>query len=95
MGRRTNTFSEPTYPLVTVQRFQSLKCEVDTRQLEDLARYIKYAESATGQKPTEGEVIGAALAELFKLDRGFQKWKDRQENPSLRTISPAALSTGD
>jgi hypothetical protein len=28
------------------------------------------------------EIVGAAaLTELFKLDRGFQKWKDRSQKP--------------
>ena len=71
--------TEANYPLVSVQRFQSLKCEVHTRQLEELSNYIEYVESAAGEKPTEGEVVGAALAELFKLDKGFQKWKERPQ----------------
>ena len=76
MSRRANNLPESNYPLVSVQRFQSLKCDVNTRQLDELAKYISYVESASGDKPTEGEVVGAALTELFKLDRGFQKWKD-------------------
>lgn len=81
MSRRASNLPEANYPLVNVQRFQSLKCDVNTRQLEELANYIGYVESATGDKPTEGEVVGAALAALFKLDRGFQKWKE-QSNKS-------------
>ena len=76
MSKRANNLQEINYPLVSVQRFQSLKCDVNTRQVEELARYISYVESAAGEKPTEGEVIGAALSELFKLDRGFQRWKE-------------------
>src|SRR5947207_1778961 len=85
MSRRANSLPENNYPLVSVQRFQSLKCDVNTRQLEELATYIGYVESATGDKPTEGEVVGAALAELFKLDRGFQKWKDRSPKPDTNS----------
>jgi hypothetical protein len=81
MSRRTTSLPEVNYPLVNVQRFQALKCDVNTRQLEELAKYINYVESVTGDKPTEGEVVGAALAELFKLDRGFQKWKDQSQKP--------------
>jgi hypothetical protein len=91
MSRRGSNLQETTYPLVNVQRFQSLKCEVNTRQLEELARYIGYVESASGDKPTEGEVVGAALAQLFKLDRGFQKWKDQPQKPdqtSHKTADP-------
>jgi hypothetical protein len=58
-----------------------LKCDVNTRQLDELLQYISYVESVVGDKPTEGEVVGAALSELFKLDRGFQKWKERSGNP--------------
>ncbi len=93
MSRRTNNLPETNYPLVSVQRFQSLKCDVNTRQLEELANYIGYVESATGDKPTDGEVVGTALAELFKLDRGFQKWKDRSQKPdasSNRVADPGA-----
>ena len=82
MSKRANNLQETNYPLVSVQRFQSLKCDVNTRQVEELARYISYVESATGEKPTEGEVIGVALSELFKLDRGFQRWKEGLENAS-------------
>jgi hypothetical protein len=81
MSKRANNLAEGNYPLVSVQRFQSLKCDVNTRQLDELAKYIAYVEQANGEKPTEGEVVGAALVELFKLDRGFQKWKDRSQKP--------------
>jgi hypothetical protein len=84
MSRRTNNLTESSYPIVNVQRFQSLKCDVNTRQLEELGQYISYVDSVTGDKPTEGEVIGAALTELFKLDRGFQKWKDQAHRPDGR-----------
>ncbi|MGH9763034.1 MAG: hypothetical protein ACREDR_33925 [Blastocatellia bacterium] len=79
MAKRTNGETESGYPIVSVQRFQPLKCEVNTCQLDELTRYIRYVESATGDKPTEGEVVGAALAELFKLDRGFQKWREQAD----------------
>ena len=91
MSKRANNLQDTNYPLVSVQRFQSLKCDVNTRQVEELARYISYVESAAGEKPTEGEVIGVALSELFKLDRGFQKWKDRSHKPdpsSHRVTAP-------
>jgi hypothetical protein len=81
MSKRANNLAEGNYPLVSVQRFQSLKCDVNTRQLDELAKYIAYVEQANGEKPTEGEVVGAALVELFKLDRGFQKWKDGAQKP--------------
>ena len=81
MNRRASILTENDFPLVSVQRFQSLKCDVNTRQLEELTNYVAFVESATGDKPTEGEVVGAALVELFKLDRGFQKWKDRLQKP--------------
>jgi hypothetical protein len=93
MSKRGNSPTESTFPLVNVQRYQSLKCDVNTRQLDELARYIAYVEEVNGDKPTEGEVVGAALVELFKLDRGFQKWKDRsqktgEESPSIRESGP-------
>src|SRR5512132_506706 len=81
MSRRAHNLTDGTYPLVSVQRFQSLKWDVNTRQLDELAKYVSYVESASGDKPTEGEVVGAALTELFKLDRGFQKWKDQSQKP--------------
>ena len=77
MPKRNNNLSESTYPLVIVQRFQPLKCDVNTRQLDELAIYMKYVESVLGEKPTEGEVVAGALVQLFKLDLGFQEWKDR------------------
>ena len=95
MSKRANNLQETNYPLVSVQRFQSVKCDVNTRQVEELARYISYVESATGEKPTEGEVIGVALSELFKLDRGFQRWKDGLEPATPRPKAPAAQSSGD
>jgi len=85
MSRRTNSVAESGYPIVSVQRFQSIKCDVDTRQLEELGQYTAYVESVRGEKPTDGEVVGAALAELFKLDRGFQKWKEQHQKPDVRT----------
>ena len=95
MSKRANNLQESNYPLVSVQRFQSVKCEVNTRQVEELARYISYVESVTGEKPTDGEVIGVALSELFKLDRGFQKWKEGFENATSRSNAPVAQSSGD
>ena len=95
MSKRANNLQDTNYPLVSVQRFQSLKCDVNTRQVEELARYISYVESAAGEKPTEGEVIGVALSELFKLDRGFQKWKEGFENATSRPKAPVAQSSGD
>src|SRR5438034_8640999 len=92
MSRRANNLPEGNYPLVSVQRFQSLKCDVNTRQLDELAKYIGYVEAATGDKPTEGEVVGAALAELFKLDRGFQRWKERSQKPDGSPHKAAELS---
>lgn len=94
MSKRANNLQEANYPLVSVQRFQSVKCDVNTRQVEELARYISYVESAAGEKPTEGEVIGVALAELFKLDRGFQKWKEGLESATARPRAPSAQSSG-
>jgi hypothetical protein len=84
MSRRTNSVPESGYPIVSVQRFQSIKCDVNTRQLEELGQYVAYVESVAGEKPTDGEVVGAALAELFKLDRGFQKWKEQHQKPDAR-----------
>ena len=95
MSKRANNLQEANYPLVSVQRFQSVKCDVNTRQVEELARYINYVESATGEKPTEGEVIGVALSELFKLDRGFQKWKEGVEDTAPRSKAPVAQSSRD
>src|SRR5262249_28136954 len=94
MSKRAANPPEASYPLVSVQRFQSLKCDVNTRQLEELARYISYCEYASGEKPTEGEVIGVALSELFKLDRGFQKWKDGVETPTSRPKIAGQQSPG-
>jgi len=93
MNRRANSQPDANYPLVSVQRFQSLKCDVNTRQLDELVQYISYVEAASGDKPTEGEVVGAALSELFKLDRGFQKWKERSEksDPNVhKDVDPTA-----
>ena len=95
MSKRANNAQESHYPLVSVQRFQSVKCDVNTRQVEELARYISYVESVTGEKPTDGEVIGVALSELFKLDRGFQRWKEGVENATPRPKAPTAQSSGD
>ena len=95
MSKRASNLQEANYPLVSVQRFQSVKCDVNTRQVEELARYINYVESATGEKPTEGEVIGVALSELFKLDRGFQRWKESAENTAPRSKAPVAQSSRD
>ena len=95
MSKRANNLQETNYPLVSVQRFQSVKCEVNTRQVEELARYISYVESATGEKPTDCEVIGVALSELFKLDRGFQRWKDTLETSTLRPKVPTAQASGN
>ena len=92
MSRRANNLPESNYPLVCVQRFQSLKCDVNTRQLDELAKYISYVEAASGDKPTEGEVVGAALTELFKLDRGFQKWKDRSQKPDASSQKAGELT---
>jgi hypothetical protein len=91
MSRRTSNLSDTNYPIVSVQRFQALKCDVNTRQLDELTLYISYVESATREKPTEGEVVGAALAELFKLDRGFQKWKDDAQKPDVRQQKPTEV----
>jgi hypothetical protein len=95
MSKRANNLQETNYPLVSVQRFQSVKCEVNTRQVEELARYISYVESATGEKPTEGEVIGVALSELFKLDRGFQRWKEGLDHATPRPKASTGQSSGD
>lgn len=92
MNRRASNLPDGNYPLVSVQRFQSLKCDVNTRQLDELAKYISYVESATGDKPTEGEVVGAALTELFKLDRGFQKWEERSQKPDASSARSAELT---
>jgi hypothetical protein len=93
MKTRRGNGAEANYPLVSVQRFQSLKCEVHTKQLEELANYVEYVESALGEKPTEGEVVGAALSELFKLDKGFQKWKERpQKSDGHKTTDLAVVS---
>jgi hypothetical protein len=92
MNRRASNLPEGNYPLVSVQRFQSLKCDVNTRQLDELAQYISYVESASGDKPTEGEVVGAALTELFKLDRGFQKWRERSQKSDAGSPKSAELT---
>jgi len=93
MSRRASNTQETVYPLVSVQRFQPLKCDVNVRQLEQLANYVAYVQSATGDKPTEGEVVGAALAELFRLDRGFQKWKERSHKPDSSSHRPGEMTT--
>ena len=92
MSRRTNSVTESGYPIVSVQRFQSIKCDVNTRQLEELGQYIAYVESVGGEKPTDGEVVGAALSELFKLDRGFEKWKEQHQKPDVRADRAAEIS---
>src|SRR5262249_27413296 len=97
MPKRNNNHSETTIPLVSVQRFQPLKCDVNTRQLDELAVYMRYVESVGGEKPTEGEVVGVALVQLFKLDRGFQEWKDRSvkaDGNAHRTTEPAPATRG-
>ena len=92
MTRRNNNPSETAYPLVSVHRFQALTCDVNTRQLDELAIYMKYVESLLGEKPTEGEVVGAALVQLFKLDRGFQGWKDRSPDAVGKAHRTTALT---
>ena len=84
MSRKTSNLADANYPIVSVQRFQPLQCEVNVRQLEELGDYVRYVESVSGDKPTDGEVIRAALAELFKLDRGFQRWKEPAQEPDGR-----------
>src|SRR5215470_10491051 len=92
MSRRTNNVAESTYPIVNVQRFQSIQCDVNTRQVEELGHYTNYVESVGGEKPTEGEVFGTALAELFKLDRGFQKWKEQHQQHHVRADKPIEIT---
>ena len=79
MGRKANNTEARDFPLVNVQRikFESLKCDVDSRYLEKLGQYITYVHEATGEKPTQGEVVGVALDELFKLDKGFGRWQEQ------------------
>jgi hypothetical protein len=79
MARRTTNTESRDYPLVSVQRIklEPLKCEVDSRHLEKMGRYITYVHEIAGEKPTPGEVVGAALEELFKLDKGFEKWQEK------------------
>ena len=88
MSRRANNLPESNYPLVCVQRFQSLKCDVNTRQLDELAKYISYVEAASGDKPTEGEVVGAALTELFKEHRPLARPWCLESRPHDRLIEP-------
>jgi len=95
MSKRGNSPQDANYPLVSVQRFQPLQCEVNVRQLEELAQYIRYVESAGGEKPTEGEVIGVALAELFKLDQGYLKWREGAAIPSVRPKGSTGQGTGN
>ena len=94
MSKRANSLPEGNYPLVSVQRFQPITCDVNARQLEELAQYIRYVESAGGEKPTEGEVIGAALAELFKLDQGYARWKEGAGNTVASSKRPALQGSG-
>lgn len=77
--RQKRTSAEQDYPLVSVIRikYQSLKCDVDVRQLDTMSEYITYVEQVGGDKPTPGEVVGAALEHLFRLDVGFQKWQEQ------------------
>lgn len=91
MSRRANSPQESNYPLVSVQRFQSLKCDVNTRQLDELATYISYVESASGDKPTEGEVVGAALTELFNSIAGFRSGKIGPRNLMQTHTNPGNL----
>jgi len=56
---------------------------------------MSYVESAAGEKPTEGEVVGLALSELFKLDRDFQKWKEGLENATPQPKAPGTQLSGD
>jgi len=55
-------------------------------------KHISYVDLASGDKPTEGEVVGAALTELFKLDRGFQKWKERSQKPDASSHKAGELT---
>lgn len=83
------TTDQKDYPLVSVIRikYQTLKCDVDVRQLEGMANYIAYVEQVTGEKPTQGEIVGAALEHLFKLDVGFQRWRDQaQADPADKRL---------
>jgi hypothetical protein len=92
MSKRANNLPDANYPLVNVQRFQSLKCDVNTRQLEEPANYIGYVQSATGDKPTEGEVVGAALAELFKRIAVFKSGRTSPTNPMQAHIEQPSLA---
>ena len=94
MNKRANNPQETNYPLVSVQRFQPITCDVNVRQLEELAEYIRYVESAGGDKPTEGEVIGVALAELFKLDQGYVRWKEGTGNTVAAPKKSALQNSG-
>jgi hypothetical protein len=84
MARRPNNTEARDYPLVNVQRIklEAFKCEVDSRQLEKMGRYINYVHEIGGEKPTQGEVVGAALEELFRLDKGFAEWEARSPKPA-------------
>ena len=73
-------------PLVNPIRvkFETLKaCEVDSRLLAKMAEYSSYVEKYTGNKATPGEIVTAGLEELFKLDKGFIKWQEENQQLPL------------
>jgi hypothetical protein len=92
MSRKANSTKNNNQPLVRVQRFDSIQCQVDTRQIEELSSYIDYVNSVTRMKPTEGEVISAALEHLFKLDEGYQQWKEGSHRPDGRLQRPSDVA---
>ncbi|SRR6266705_1754905 len=92
MNRRASNRPENNCRLVSVHRLRKLGCYVNTRQLDELANYIGYVESLTGDKPTEGEVVGAALAELFNLDRGFRSGRTGPQEPDSSSHNRANLA---
>jgi hypothetical protein len=92
MSKRANNLQETNYPLVSVQRFQSVKCDVNTRQVEELARYIAMLNQRR-EKPTEGSHRSSCRS--YSSSIVASQVERRFENATQRPKAPAAQPSGD
>lgn len=77
--RRSNAERQAPKPLIQIERvvFEKASFKLSTGTLTSIAEYAMYIKHATGDEPTQDEIVEKGMQRLFDSDRGFRQWLGR------------------
>lgn len=78
-GKR-NAETKVRRPLLRIERivYEKASFKMNRDVLSNIEQYVLYLKEATGDEPTQDEIVDRGMQRLFDADRGFRQWLQRK-----------------